>query len=388
MRQRSGDVSLLRRLNSAAILRGLRESGVATLSELARAARVSRPTAEVVMEDLLAEGWAEECGEDQGGGQGGEQGDRRRGRPARRFRFRAAAGHVVGVGVGASRLRAMVTDLDGAVVAARHVPGHPSTPACDRLDAIAGLVGAVVAEAGLTVPDVAAVGVGTTGTVDGSGRVVKSVALAGWTGLDLRGELSRRLQAPVLVENDMRLAVLAEHWRGQARGRQDVVYLFTGSRLGLGLLIGGRPHRGAHAASGEIGRQPGDHWRAYRHMTDYAISVEPGEMRSQREAAEFAIERARAGDEQAGRAVRDFARHLGEGLITVVTPLDPELVVIGGSLSKAGDLLIEPIRERFAEVCLYPPAVVASGLGGECIALGAVRLALEQAERQLFTQAT
>ncbi|WP_344479607.1 ROK family protein [Nonomuraea monospora] len=380
MRQQGGDASLLRRLNSAAVLRILRESEVATLSELARAARVSRPTAEVIVEDLLAEGWAEECGE--------EQGDRQRGRPARRFRFRAAAGHVVGVGVGASRLRAMVTDLNGVVVAAHRVPHHPSTPAADRLDAIAGLVGAVVAEAGLTVPEVAAVGVGTTGTVDGSGRVVKSVALAGWTGLDLRGELSRRISAPVLVENDMRLAVLAEHWRGQARGRQDVVYLFTGSRLGLGLLIGGRPHRGAHAASGEIGRQSGDHWRAYRHMSEYAISVEPGEMRSQREAAEFAIERARAGDAQAGRAVRDFARHLGEGLVTVVNPLDPEMVVIGGSLAKAGDLLIEPIRELFSEACICPPVVVASGLGGECIALGAVRLALDHADRLLFTQAS
>ncbi|MFD0469569.1 hypothetical protein ACFQ0B_15600 [Nonomuraea thailandensis] len=120
MRQQGGDASLLRRLNSAAILRVLRESEVATLSELARAARVSRPTAEVAVEGLLAEGWAEECGE--------EQGDRQRGRPARRFRFRAAAGHVVGVGVGASRLRAMVTDLNGAVVAARHVPGHPRRP--------------------------------------------------------------------------------------------------------------------------------------------------------------------------------------------------------------------------------------------------------------------
>ncbi|UBU12769.1 ROK family protein [Nonomuraea gerenzanensis] len=378
MRQQSGDASLLRRLNSAAILRVLRESEVATLSELARAARVSRPTAEVIVEDLLAEGWAEECAEGQD--------DRRRGRPARRFRFRAGAGHVVGVGVGGSRLRAMVTDLNGAVVAARRASHHPSMPAGDRLDAIAELVGAVLAEAGPAVRDVTAVGVGTTGTVDGSGRVVKSVALAGWTGLDLRGELSRRIQAPVLVDNDMRLAVLAEHWRGQARGRQDVVYLFTGSRLGLGLLIGGRPHRGAHAASGEIGRQAGDHWRAYRHMTEYAIAVEPGELRSQREAAQFAIERARAGDEQAARAVGDFARQLGQGLLTVVNPLDPELVVIGGSLSQAGDLLVEPIRKLFSEACLYPPDVAASGLGGECVALGAVRLALDHADRRLFTQ--
>ena len=108
MTRQRGDASLLRRLNSAAILRVLRESGPSTVSELAGAARVSRPTAEAIVDELVAGGWAEECGD--------EPADRRRGRPARRFTFRAAAGHVAGVGIGSSWLRAMVSDLDGTVV--------------------------------------------------------------------------------------------------------------------------------------------------------------------------------------------------------------------------------------------------------------------------------
>lgn len=377
MRQQSGDASLLRKLNSAAILRVLREADVATLSELARAARVSRPTAEVIVDDLVAEGWAEECEE--------EAGDRQRGRPAKRFRFRASAAHVLGLGIGGSSLRAMVADLNGTVTVTATAPNHRALSAAERLDAVAALAERTAAQAGLALADVTAVGVGTTGMVDGSGRVVKSIALSGWTGLDLQGELSARLPAPVLVENDMRLAVLAEHWRGAARGRDDVVYLFTGDRIGMGLLIGGRPHRGAHAAGGEIGAQPHDNWIAFRHVLEYAMSVEPGELRSSRQSAEFAIARARAGDERAGRAVREFARGLAAGLITVVNPLDPDMVVIGGSLSSAGDLLVEPVRELFEEYCAYPPEVVASGLGSECITLGAVRLALDHAERQLFT---
>ncbi|WP_049559914.1 ROK family transcriptional regulator [Nonomuraea sp. SBT364] len=376
MRQQSGDASLLRRLNSAAILRILREHEVATLSELARAARVSRPTAEVIVEDLIAEGWAEECAE--------EQGDRQRGRPAKRFRFRASSGHVVGVGVGGSTLRAMVCDLGGTIVAAHHVPNY-AMPAGERLDAIVELVADVAGRAGTAVADLAAVGVGTTGVVDGAGRVVKSVVLPGWTGVDLQGELGRRLPAPVLVENDMRLAVLAEHWRGTARGHSDVVYLFTGNRLGIGLLIGGRPHRGAHAASGEIGRQAGDQWQAFRHLADFAMAAEPGELRTHRQAADFALARAEEGDAGAAEAVRAFATHLGAGLLTLVNPLDPELVVIGGSLSRAGDLLVEPIREFLDDRCLYPPKVVASTLGSESITLGAIRWALNHADQTLFT---
>ncbi|WP_055508573.1 ROK family transcriptional regulator [Nonomuraea pusilla] len=377
MRQQSGDASLLRRLNSAAILRILREAGVATLSELARAARVSRPTAEVIVDELVAEGWAEECDE--------EQGDRQRGRPAKRFRFRASAGHVAGVGIGAGTLRAMVADLNGTIVAAAEAPAYEAMTVPERLDAVAALVRGTAADAGLAVDRLAAVGVGTTGVVDGAGRVVKSVILPGWTGLDLQGELAGRLPAPVLVENDMRLAVLAEHWRGAAQGHDDVVYLFTGHRLGLGLLVGGRPHRGAHAASGEIGRQSGEHWQVFRHLVGYAMEVEPGELRSHQQAAEFAVERARAGDGRAVRAVRDFARNLGEGLVTLVNPLDPEMVVIGGSLARAGDLLVGPIQAHLDECCLYPPKVVASGLGSDCIALGAVRWALDHADHLLFS---
>ncbi|WP_214409742.1 ROK family transcriptional regulator [Sphaerisporangium fuscum] len=377
MREQNGDSSLLRKLNSAAILRGLREAEVATLSELARVARVSRATVEVIVDDLVSEGWAEECDE--------EPGDRQRGRPAKRFRFRASAGQVVGVGIGTSWLRAMVADLNGTVLVSRKAPNYEAMPAPDRLTAIADLVDAAAAEAGLTVAQLAAVGVGTTGVVDGEGRVVKSIVLPNWTGVRLQAELGRRIAAPVLVENDMRLAVLAEHWRGVAQGRNDVVYLFTSPRLGLGLLIGGRPHRGAHAASGEIGRQAGDHWQAFRHVADYAMAVEPGEMRTPKQAAQFAVDRARAGDEQAARVIRDFARHLAMGLLTLVNPLDPEMVVVGGSLSRAGDLLVEPIQEYFDEFCLYPPLVVASELGGDCITLGAVRWALNHAEARLFS---
>ncbi|GAA3425308.1 ROK family transcriptional regulator [Streptosporangium nondiastaticum] len=378
MRQVSGDASVLRRLNSDAILRILRGRELVTLTELAAAAGVSRPTAEGIVEELLADGWVEECAED-------ERADRQRGRPARRFRFRASSGHVAGVHIDSSSLQVMVCDLGGEVRAVRRQPLPADTPVPDRLSAVAELVRLAAADAGLAVTELAVVGVGTTGVVDGEGRVVKSIVLPGWTGLHLHAELSARLPVPVVVENDMRLAVTAEHWRGAARGCDDVVYLFAADRIGMGLLIGGRVHRGAHAASGEIGSQPNDNWSAFRHVMDYSMAVEPGELRGGRQSAEFAVGRARAGDEKARLAVREFGRALAAGLITVVNPLDPEMVIIGGDLSSVGDLLVEPIQEVLDEHCLYPPRAVVSGLGGECIAVGAVRLALDHAERLLFT---
>ncbi len=376
MRRESGDGSFLRRLNHVAILRGLREAPSATLAELARSAQISRATAEGIMEVLLRDGWAEEVLPGSSEGQ--------RGRPARRFAFRAAAGHVAGVSIGGSGLIAMVADLNGQLVSRVSVSVPADLPSGERLAEIVRLVGQAAAEAGLGAEELTAVGIGTTGVIDGEGRVVKSVVLADWTGVPLQAELAALLPVPVLVENDMRLAVLAEHWRGAARGRQDVIYLHTGSRIGLGLLFGGVPHRGSHAAAGELGGHPNSNWRAFHHVMDFAMSVDPGELRAPSQAALFALRLARAGDERAAEAVASFATGLAEGLVTLVTPLDPELVVIGGSLAQAGELVVGPIREYLAGACLCPPEVLPSELGADSVCLGAVRYTLNHAERLLF----
>ncbi|RAG82673.1 ROK family transcriptional regulator [Streptacidiphilus pinicola] len=376
MPRESGDASFLRRLNQVAVLRGLHGTETATLAELARTARLSRATTETIMETLLREGQAEEFAP--------SATERLRGRPARRFAFRGAVGHVAGVGIGGARLTAMVADLRGRIVAREQVSAPPDLPSAGRLDAIAALVARACAGAGIAVADLTAVGVGTTGVIDGAGRVVKSVVLADWTGVPLQAELARRLAVPVLVENDMRLAVLAEHWRGAARDRADVMYLHTGSRIGLGLLLGGTPHRGSHAAAGELGGLSSSGWPGFQDVVAYARSVDPEVSRAPGRAALLALGRARAGDEEAGRAVDSFARALGRVLVGLVTPLDPELLVIGGSLAQAGEQVTRPIRDCLAEACLYPPDVVVSELGPDAVGLGAVRHALNEAERLLF----
>ncbi|WP_371796833.1 ROK family protein [Streptomyces sp. NBC_01718] len=370
MNQHGGDASLLRRLNSAAVLRVLRHGEAATLTELAQHVQVSRPTVETIMEELLAQGWAEEFGWERG----------QRGRPAKRYRFRASAGRVLGLSMGAYRLQAIGADLSGQITQSRKAAVFPDMDASERLDAITRFVAECTEELG---QQPMAVGVGTTGVVDGTGRVVKSSVLSGWTGLELQAELSSRISTPVVVENDVRLAVLAEQWRGAAVKRMDVLYLFAGNRMSLGLLIGGKPYRGAHSASGEIAEQATTLWQVFGSVMEFAMSVEPGELRSPAQAAEFAFDRATAGDQRAASAVEALAVGLAEGLLTVVGPLDPEMVIIGGSLSRGGAMLVDPIQEHLNRVCLYPPEVVASDLGSDSVAVGAVKMALDLTESEI-----
>ena len=375
MRRTSGDGSFLRSLNEVAVLRALRETGTPTLAEVARAAQLSRATTEVIMDSLLRHGWVVEAE---------AVADGQRGRPARRYAFRAAAAHVAGVAIGGSGVTALIADLDGAVAARAMEHLSPDLPAGERLAAVQRVLERAAQEAGVPPDRLAMVGAGTTGVIDNAGRILKSVALADWSGVELHAELSARFAAPVVVENDMRLAVLAEHWRGAAAGHQNVMYLHTGRRIGLGLLFGGVPYRGSHAAAGELGGHPNSRWVAFQHVMDYAMAVDPGELRAPSQAALFAMDRAAAGDEAAAAAFEAFARGLAEGLVSLVTPLDPDLVVIGGSLAQTGARLTEPIKALLDEVCLYPPEVRVSELGGDAVGVGAVRLALDHAEPVLF----
>lgn len=375
MRRTSGDGSFLRSLNEVAVLRALRETGTPTLAEAARAAQLSRATTEVIMDSLQRAGWVVEAE---------AVADGQRGRPARRYTFRAAAAHVAGVAIGGSGVTAMVADLDGTVAGRAAEPLSPELPADRRLAAVQRVLEQAAGAADLPLGRLATVGVGTTGVIDNGGRVLKSVALADWSGVELQAELASRLPVPVLVENDMRLAVLAEHWRGAACEHENVLYLHTGRRIGLGLLFGGVPYRGSHAAAGELGGHPNSRWAAFQHVMDYAMAADPGELRAPSQAALFAMERADGGDAKAAAAFEAFARTLAEGLVGLVTPLDPDLVVIGGSLAQTGERLTEPIRTLLGEVCLYPPDVRVSELGGDAVGMGAVRLALDHAEPLLF----
>ncbi|NUR25468.1 MAG: ROK family transcriptional regulator [Catenulispora sp.] len=375
MRRTSGDGSFLRTLNEAAVLRAVRDAGTPTLAEAARAAQLSRATTEVIMDSLLRNGWVVEAE---------AVADGQRGRPARRYAFRAAAAHVAGVAIGGSGVTALVADLDGTVAARAMEHLSPDLPSGDRLTAVERVLERAAEEADVAVDRLAMVGVGTTGVIDNAGTVLKSVALADWSGVALQAELASRLAPPVIVENDMRLAVLAEHWRGAAAGHENVMYLHTGRRIGLGLLFGGVPYRGSHAASGELGGHPNSRWVAFQHVMDYAMAVDPGELRAPSQAALFAMERAAQGDDKAAASFEAFARGLAEGLVSLVTPLDPDLVVIGGSLAQTGERLTEPIRALLGEVCLYPPDVRVSELGGDAVGVGAVRFALDRAEPGLF----
>ncbi|WUI02037.1 ROK family transcriptional regulator [Spirillospora sp. NBC_00431] len=391
-----GDPSVLRRLNSAATLRALREGGECTLSELAGRVGLSRPTTEGVLAELIDRGLAAESAPRPGAGLG---------RPARRYRFRADAGHALGVDIDAHRVRLIVADLAGTVVGGHRAGLDVQAPPGERIAAVRAAVKACLASADVDRRSLRAVAAGTPGVVAPDGTITSCTVVPGWEGVRLGRELGRSFSCPVLVENDANLAALAERWRGAARDADDVVCVHAGLHTGMGALIGGRLHRGRWGAAGEVGMLPElglrDTTAALITGTDSgpeaasaalaafeSADVPPDGGGPSRNAgldhAERVLDAAGWGAAEAREVVERLAARMARGVAAMALAFDPEVIVVGGPLVRAGDLLVSELRRRIAPLCLSPVRIEASELADEAVALGAVRLALDRIDEDLL----
>lgn len=369
-----GDPSLLRRINSAVVLHALRATDHATLTEITRVTGLSRPTVEGVVEGLVETGLVVEQAAEEGAA-------RRQGRPARRFRFRAEAGHLLGLDIGAHRVTALLADLDGRVLGTLSKDIAEKAPADERVERLRTTVAELLRRVGVSRGSLRAVGVGSPGIVESGGTVRLCTALPGWTGLDLGERLRRSFKCPVLVENDANAAAVAEHWKGAAVDSDDVVFVLAGLSPGAGSLIGGRLHRGYGGAAGEIGAL---HLMGRGATPEALLSTtdKPLHPLDEKAVAEV-LAHAREGDERARAAFERFTERLVHDVAALVLALDPELVVIGGWAPGLDDVL-DPLRDELARCCLRPPRVTLSKLGEAAVATGALRLALDHVEEELF----
>lgn len=367
------DAVLLRRLRLLSVVDALRRTGPQPLTSLARHTGLSRPIVQTLADELTDIGWVAASAPQEPTGVG---------RPARLFRFRAESGHVAGLDIGAHAVAALVTDLDGGVRGRSRVPVSPAAPAAERLRAAKAVLTEACAAAGLLPGALSQVAVASTGVIEHSGRVALSVALPGWTGVDIPAALADTVSCPVLAENDGRAATLAERWLGAGRDVDDMVYIHAGLRTGTGIVVGGRLLRGHTGAAGEIGALPASGWaEAPTHLLGF-----PGldhEARPE-QIAEFVFARARAGEPAALMATERFVRALAGGVAALVLTFDPEIVVLGGGISRSADLILDRLTAELERVCIRVPPVVASTLETEWVVLGAVRVALDAMESRYF----
>lgn len=380
------DTTLLREINCGTVLTALRaEAGEALrLAELSTRTGLSRPTVGVVVDRLVDAGWVEYVAGDATAP----------GRPARLARFRSSAGYVLGIDAGPHKVLAVLADLRGETVAAHRVEVPPDGSA---FEAMGEAVDALLAEAEVDAADVMSCVIGAPGVV-ADGQIMHAPSVPTWTSGQLIDVLAERVSVPIEVHNDANLAVLAERWRGAAVDAETVVFIQWGTRLGTGILIGDRLHRGAHGAAGEIGFSitpeheqatataeglgPLEQAVSPATLVELARQYRPDGESITRPEDVFAA--ARDGDGGAKAAIEAVALRLARGLAPLVLTLDPDMVVLGGGLSLAGEEVLNRVRDQLAGLTLAECQLELSALGARAVVLGAVRLALDDVETRLL----
>jgi predicted NBD/HSP70 family sugar kinase len=347
-----------REWNAAACAVALRDHGPATVADLAGRTGLSRPTVEAGLDAMVRRGMVSALAQLTSGGRG-------MGRPARVYEYRPTAAYVAAVDVGAHRVKVLVSDLAGGIAAWRDEPTGAGAVGPERMAAVTRVINRCLADARVPISDLAAMGIAVTGMVGPNGRLIVSRNLPDWEGVDVVERLRREYGCPVGMENDIRMAALAEHRLGAARLADDVVYLFAGHRVSMGLILGGTLRRGHHSAAGEMG--------------GIAFSTSVDSERDQLKwssagSGEEVFHLAAEGDPAARDEVARFAAGLARGVAIVAMAIDPDLIVVGGGLSRAGGILLDPLRDAVNREIPVPanPTIVASEFGAESVALGAL----------------
>jgi predicted NBD/HSP70 family sugar kinase len=385
-------VMSLRDEGRARVLRALYRTGGTTRPQLQTLTGLSRATISSLVTDLIAEGLV---GEDEAPRDGG---GRTHGRPAQTLSVLPHAAYAGAADIGHTHLHVMVCDLAGAVVWERRVENDTDAHPQRTLRLVARTVREGLEHSGIAAQQVLGLGVGIACPVHRSGDTLEaSGIMPGWTGINPAAELSVLTGLPTRLLNDANAGAIGEWLYGAGQGVDDLVYVRLSDGIGAGVISGGRLMTGGGGLAGEIGHlqaapdglfcRCGNRGCLETVASPASIAsllsrswgqhVDPGDLPSLLSSGRPAVQ----------TAVQEAGEAVGRALATMVTLLDPQVVIIGGDFAWAHEILLDPIRrgvERYAmPVRRRRVRVVAGELGAAAEVLGAAGILLNTAPDML-----
>ncbi|MET8155154.1 ROK family transcriptional regulator [Sphaerisporangium sp. NPDC005289] len=388
-RRHPGTPRLLRRLNDRAALELLLAQGPLTRGELGEHTGLSKVTSGQLLARLEERGLVEVSGRRPGG----------RGPNAALYAVVPSSAYVAGLEVLPGQVTAGVADITGELIAEVAVdPRETGEP----VKTVHSAVGRACDAAGIALGRLRALVIGTRGVVDPrTGDVRFSFDLPSWHA-GVLADLRATLGSSVTIENDVNLVALAEHAYGAARGVEDFVLVWAGVGQGLGVMLGGRLHRGSTGGAGEIGWLPvpgeplpvnvtepqsGSFQRLVgavamgRLAAAHGLRSGPGaDMVQAADMVRAAVETGKDG------FLDEVAERLAIGVAAVTVVLDPGLVVLSGDVGRAGgQALAGRVEKAVARICPSRPKVAVTEVEGNPVLRGALAAALDQAREEVFS---
>ncbi len=380
----------------------VRAVGHAARADVTRALGVSAGSVTQLTSDLIAQGYLHETDD--------TPRDRRetgRGRPSVALAVVPGAHRVIGIKLSDERHTAVLADFAGNILAEAMLPTPPVRKTLDQIaEETAQLVARVLAEAGLALDDVAAVGIGISGLVEPiNGSVPWSPLLIG-ANLPVRDRLTQRIGRPVLVENDANMLTLSELWFGAGRATSDFAVVTIEHGVGMGLVVGNRLYRGTRGMGMEFGHTKvhldgalcrcGQRGCLEAYLADYALAREAAtaldrnsrNLASPQAMLETLFAEAKGGNLAARSIFRRAGRYLALGLSNVIQLFDPDLVILSGERMRYDYLYADEVIAETLTLTLdhgrKPCRIEIHAWGDMVWARGAAALALDHVTQSVM----
>jgi len=359
-------------------------------ADLARYLGLTPASVTRIVDELLAKRLVIECSHE-------SHHERNVGRPPVWIKFNAQASFVVGVDLGGTFARVALLDLDGNIVLRSSVR---SKHGAQGQAVLVKLIEDIIFSANSFGVKPGVIVAGVPGVVVPERGLVVSAPSLGWHDLNLQHFLEERFQLPVIIENDVNLHALGEHWHGAGRGASSLVCVFIGTGIGAGIILNGELYRGATYSAGEIGYSLPDAQYLGQRFVEFGclehLASGYGIIQRARAAilagngagilkfagspdvleAVHVLSAYQSGDDTARNIVEDAQRFLALTLINLACVLNPEIIVLGGGIVESGMLDLQRIKDWLAKAVPFAPKLVVSALGSDAGLLGAVALAL------------
>ncbi len=385
------------------VLQCIKNNSSISRSEIAARIHLSKPTVSALVDELIQESWVRELGSGKSTAQGGR-------RPIK-LQFNEKAGYVVGTDIGGTKVKTVLADLGGNIVASSNFRTSQYLKT-GVLRQISKEVEEMIEESGINPSQIWGMGAGVPGITDTENGVVIEAPSLDWVRYPFLAEARKYFPYPVYVDNDVNVAALGEQWLGNAKNKGNILFIAVGTGIGSGIIINNRLYRGSSSAAGEIGYMVTDKehiksdFQPVFHRYGYLESVAGGKAIGERltskirqypehplykEVAagelpsEMAFKFARAGDRLALEVVEESIEHLAYGVINAASLLNPEVIIFGGGVMKSADFILPRLKETVSQYLPSSVELNISGLGDNAGVLGSVSMFLREHESIIQT---
>ncbi|PLR86449.1 ROK family transcriptional regulator [Bacillus sp. V33-4] len=394
----NGTPAQMKSVNKKRVLQCIQENSPISRAEIAVKVGISKPTVSLLVDELLQEKWILEKGTGEASSQGGR-------RPIQ-LHFNERAAYIVGTDIGGTKVKTVICDLFGNIICTRSFKTSQYLQS-GLLNQISKDIECMIQKSNIDSQKILGMGAGVPGITEQTSGVVIEAPSLNWVRYPFIKEAKRIFPFQVYVDNDVNVAALGEQWLGNAKNKENVLFIAVGTGIGSGIIIHNQLYRGFSSAAGELGymvTDKNDMKNAFQpifHRYGYLESVAGGKAIGDRltkliqqqpkhplyERAngeelpgEMAFALAREGDKTAIDVIEEAVEHLAYGIINAACLLNPEVIILGGGVLKSSELILPSLLEIVNQYLPSSVELKISQLQENAGVLGAVSLFLREHE--------